>query len=445
LRRVPTCPRNVYGEQRHPTDIERDTSHTTTWREMTQMQQRSQMSSSPSDHFQETNPGPSPHHSSDDPDQSLGECSEGSDDSSESARSVDEVEDTLSYLVKHGGVRNLNALLAIAVPPGSEIPDTCNICEWSFKDIKCMPSVQQKDWIEACCQKLDSLQEHRVYDLVNPLQGQRVIKNRWVFDQKTDRRKHIQLVAKGFSQVEGIDYDNVFSPVVQYKSVHLMIVLAAQQQWHMTSIDIKTAFLYGELDEELFMEQPEGFTIKGQEHKVFCLKQALYGLKQAALQWWKALDKSMACLGFRCTKSDSGIFVLTESSRPHVIVIVYVDDAIFMGPDRQLVQSKKAHFMKEWECWDLEDTKEFLQMKIHHQGTLISLEQKDYLHTVLEHFNMHNTRAAPTPLLQGYIPTPNESPKNPKCKSQYQQVISSLLYLMLGTRSNIAFAVTKMS
>ena len=136
------------------------------------------MSSSPSDHFQETNPGPSPHHSSDDPDQSLGECSEGSDDGSQSAESVDEVEETLSYLAKHRGVRNLNTLLATAVPPGSEIPDTHNIHKWSFKDIMRMPSAQQRDWIEACRQELDSLQERRVYDLVNPPQGWRVIKNR---------------------------------------------------------------------------------------------------------------------------------------------------------------------------------------------------------------------------------------------------------------------------
>jgi len=262
LRRVPTCPGNVYGEQRHPTDIERDTRHTQIWREMTEEQRRLQSTSSYSDHFQETNPGPSPPHSSDDPDQSLGEHSEGSDDGSQSAKSMDKVEKTLSYLVKHGGVRYLNTLLATAVPPGSEIPDTCNICEWSFKDIMRMPSAQQKDWIDACRQKLNSLQEYRVYDLVNPPQGQRVIKNRWVFDQKTDRRKCARLVAKGFSQVEGIDYDNVFSPVVRYESVHLMIVLAAQQQWHMTSVDVKTAFLYGELDEELFMEQPEGFAEK---------------------------------------------------------------------------------------------------------------------------------------------------------------------------------------
>jgi len=133
-----------------------------------------------------------------------------------------------------------------------------------------------------------------------------------------------------------------------------------------------------------------------------------------------------------------------QNVTPCVIVIVYVNDAIFMGPDCQLVQSKKASFMEEWECWDLGDTKEFLQMKIHHQGRLISLEQKDYLCMILERFNMHNARAAPTPLPQGYVPTPNESPENPKHKSHYQQVIGSLLYLILGTHPDIAFAVTKM-
>jgi len=157
LRRVPTCPGNVYGEQRHPTDIERDMRCTQMWREMTEEQHRSRSTSSCSDHFQETNPGPSPPHSSNDPDQSLGERSEGSDDGSQSAKSVDEVEETLSYLAKHGGVRYLNTLLATAVPPGSEIPDTCNIHEWTFKDIMHMPSVQQKDWIDACCQELNSL------------------------------------------------------------------------------------------------------------------------------------------------------------------------------------------------------------------------------------------------------------------------------------------------
>src|SRR5260221_11730912 len=142
-----------------------------------------------------------------------------------------------------------------------------------------------------------------------------------------------------------------------------MFALAALSKWHMRSVDVKTAFLYGELDEELYMEQPEGFAVRGQECKVFRLKRALYGLKQAALQWWRALDKSMSKLGFRRLKSDSGIFVLSGLNGPKVIAIVYVDDTIFMGPDIHQVDRVKAMFMDIWERRDLGDTKDFLHLK----------------------------------------------------------------------------------
>jgi hypothetical protein len=127
--------------------------------------------------------------------------------------------------------------------------------------------------------ELDSLHRCKVFELVDPPKGCKVIKNRWVFDLKSDGHKKARLVAKGFSQVEGIDYDTIFSPVVQFETVQLMIALAALQNWHITGLDVKMAFLYGELDEELYMEQPEGFKVKGQEGKVLCLKHAIYGLK----------------------------------------------------------------------------------------------------------------------------------------------------------------------
>jgi Reverse transcriptase (RNA-dependent DNA polymerase) len=107
---------------------------------------------------------------------------------------------------------------------------------------------------------------------VNLPKGRKIIKNRWVFDLKGDRRKKAHLVAKGFSQVEGVDFNEIFSPVVRFETVQLMLALVALEHWHITSVDVKTAFLYGELDEELYMEQPEGFKTKGQEHKVLCLK-----------------------------------------------------------------------------------------------------------------------------------------------------------------------------
>jgi hypothetical protein len=92
---------------------------------------------------------------------------------------------------------------------------------------------------------------------------------------------------KGFFQVEGIDFDEIFSPVVHFKTVRLMIALTSLENWHIQGVDVRSAFLYGELDEEIYMEQPEGFRIRGQENKVLRLRRALYGLKQAALAWWK--------------------------------------------------------------------------------------------------------------------------------------------------------------
>ena len=150
-------------------------------------------------------------------------------------------------------------------------------------------------------------------------------------------------------------------------------------------------------------------------------------------------------MGFNRLKSDSGLFVLHRPDGTKIIVIVYVDDAIFIGPNKDDVNKAKDLFMQTWECRDMGTTEEFLRMKIHRQGNQITLEQKDYLQKVLERFNMHNAKSAPTPLPSGYVPLPNAEPVNEELRSKYQQVIGSLLYLMLGTRPDIAFAVTKMS
>jgi hypothetical protein len=129
--------------------------------------------------------------------------------------SEDEVEDILR-LAEEGGVEFLNHLLAKAVPPHSETPDTANIREWTFRDILKMPSDSQKEWKSACREELESLRRRKVFELVDPPKNRRIIKNRWVFDLKSDGRKKARLVAKGFSQVEGIDYDKIFSPVVWF-------------------------------------------------------------------------------------------------------------------------------------------------------------------------------------------------------------------------------------
>jgi Reverse transcriptase (RNA-dependent DNA polymerase) len=116
-----------------------------------------------------------------------------------------------------------------------------------------MLSDTQKKWKTACRKELESFHRHNVFELVNPPKDRKIIRNRWVFDLKSNGHKKARLVAKGFSQIEGVDYDEIFLPVVRFETVWMMIALAALKKWHIQELDIKTTFLYEELDEELYI------------------------------------------------------------------------------------------------------------------------------------------------------------------------------------------------
>ena len=229
-------------------------------------------------------------------------------------------------------------------------PQVENVCNWSYKDIARLPQAEQKLWRLACQEKLDVLHKRKVFELIDHPRDQKVIKNQWVFDVKLDGRKKARLVAKGFSQVKGLDFDQVFSPVVHFETVHLMLALATLENWYITGLDIWSAYLYGKLNKEIYMEQPKGFAAPGQEHKVLRLWHALYGLKQAGLAWWCTLNESLKELGFERLKSKAGIFFYKKKGTNMVVGIIYVDDALFCGPNKAIVDSIKAQFMHKWEC-----------------------------------------------------------------------------------------------
>jgi hypothetical protein len=345
----------------------------------------------------------------------------------------------LTRLCREGGVPLQNFLVSKAVlPPATERHPK----EWQFRDILKSPEVGL--WKKACEEEMEALKKRKVWEMVERPRGRKVIKNRWVFDVKTDGRKKARLVAKGFSQVEGLDYDQVFSPVVRFETVRLLLAMAALENWHMTGVDVRNAYLYGKLDEEIFMEQPEGFKVPGEENKVLRLLRALYGLKQAGLVWWRALKLSMEKLGFSSLKSDAGIFIY-QGQGSFVIAIVYVDDAIFMGPDRALAYEMKHRFMKVWETRDLGEVTEFLRMRITREGSSIHIDQTAYLQVVLQRCGMSAAKSTATPLPAGYVPQVSGTVASPELRSRFQTVIGSLLYLMLGTRPDISFAVTKLA
>jgi Reverse transcriptase (RNA-dependent DNA polymerase) len=192
------------------------------------------------------------------------------------------------------------------------------------------------------------------------------------------------------------------------------------------------------------MRQPKDFKARGQENKVICLQRALDGLKQAGLAWWKELNSSMNELGFKCLVSDAGLFVCKDY-KEIIIAIVYVNDAMFFGKNKAQVNSKKKLFMDKWECCDLGEVKEFLRMRITRKEKDIYLDQRDYLDKVLERFSMTNAKSTPTPLPSNWVPQLNKGKASPELLRQYQSIIGSLLYLMIGTHPDTAFAVTKLA
>ena len=196
-----------------------------------------------------------------------------------STQSALESELVLDLLLEEGGDSLRNFLLAAAKrsPPTLngktiegeiELPDPSHIREWTYQDILRFPGKLKEEWRQCCLNELSTLKERKVFDLVSLPEGKKAIRNRWVFNIKPDGRKCAHLVAKGFSQIEGIDYEELFSPVVRYESVRIIFALTALEHWHLEAVDVKTAFLYGKLDEEIYMQQPEGFVQKGHKKLV---------------------------------------------------------------------------------------------------------------------------------------------------------------------------------
>jgi hypothetical protein len=159
--------------------------------------------------------------------------------------------------------------------------------------------------------KLKALRKCGVFGpLMDLPPGQNAIVNQWVHAKKSNGCYKAQLIAQGFLQIEGIYFNQVFSPVVQFETVHTRLALASLKDWHITGLNICKAYLYGKLNKEIYMCQPEGFKAKGQEHKVICLNHTLYGLKQAGLVWWGTLAKFMVEeLGFKPVHSNASMYV----------------------------------------------------------------------------------------------------------------------------------------
>jgi hypothetical protein len=254
-------------------------------------------------------------------------------------------------------------------------------------------------------EEMKSLHENHTYDLVELLKGKRALKNKWVFICKIEPnrlqpRYKARLVVNGFSQKKGIDFEEIFSPVVKISSIKVVLGLAANMNLEIEQLDVKMAFLYGDLEEEIYMEQLEGFPTKGNEHLVCQLKKSLYGLKQAPRQWYKKFDSFMVEHGYDKTTSDHCVFVKKFSDGEFIILLVYVDDMLIVGRDISKIDKLKEELSKSFAMKDLGPARKILGMKISHKrkNARLWLSQESYIDKVLDKFNMSKAKPVSTPL-----------------------------------------------
>lgn len=311
-----------------------------------------------------------------------------------------------------------------------------------------MKSPDAGKWQLAEKAEYESLLENKTWILVPRPKDRHVVANRWVYDIKHDGRYKARLVAKGFTQVWGEDYHETFSPVARFESIRYLLAHAALEDWDIESMDVKTAFLNGDLDEEIYMEQPEGWVVRGKENHVCLLKKAIYGLKQASRQWNIKIHNSLLGMGFVRTHSDAGVYVYRRQGGDSVtIVVLYVDDLLIFGDRSKHITHVKDTLKKQYKMTDLGPVARFLGLRItrNRSTRTLDVDQTEYIQSVLERFNMADCKPARTPLPAGAEILASKQPASDSFRKRYQSLIGSLLYATLGTRPDIDFAVTRLS
>ena len=303
------------------------------------------------------------------------------------------------------------------------------------------------EWMKSMTAEYDSLMENKCWRLVPRPRDTNVVSCRWVYKTKEEQtkegtlgsRRKSRLVARGFSQVEGVDYSETYAPVAKLTSIRVILDIVAELDLELHQMDAITAFLNGILKELVYMEQPPGFEV-GDPAKVVCLLlKAIYGLKQAPRQWYAKIDDFfLRNLGMERNPADDCVYVRRKGG--HILIIaLYVDDLLIACSDRSVLMETKEQLSKGFKMKDLGESKIILGMDIsrdRHAGTL-SLCQSRYAQKVIDRYGLTHAKGMSTPMDPGIDLTESAAP----CKQPYREAIGSLMYLMVGTRPDLAFSI----
>ena len=257
-----------------------------------------------------------------------------------------------------------------------------------------------------------------------------------------------RLVAKGFRQVQGVDYDETFSPVAMLKSVRIILAIAAYFDYEIWKMDVKTAFLNGNLTEDVYMMQHEGFVDPKNAGKVCKLQKSIYGLKQASRIWNIRFDEVLKGFGFIQNEEESCVYK-KESGSSLVFLILYLDDILLIGNDIPMLESIKTSLKNSFSMKDLGEAAYILGIKIYRDRSkrLIGLSQSTYIDKVLKRFNMEMAKKGFLPMYHGISLSKTQCPTTTDERERmsmipYASAIGSIMYAMICTRLDVSHALS---
>ncbi|KAJ0444187.1 putative RNA-directed DNA polymerase [Helianthus annuus] len=304
-------------------------------------------------------------------------------------------------------------------------------------------ALQSKNWREAMKSEMDALRKNVTWEKCIIPEGKKPVGCRWVFTIKhnpdgTIERYKARLVAKGYTQTYGIDYSETFSPAAKINTIRVLFSIAANKQWPLHQFDVKNAFLHGELEEEVYMEAPPGFTKDFKPGEACRLKKSLYGLKQSPRAWFGRFTLAMKRYGFEQSNSDHTLF-LKRRDKLITCLIIYVDDMIVTGNDEEEMKRLKANLFSEFEMKDLGRLKYFLGIEVLKSNRGIFICQKKYVLDLLAETGMIDCKPSDTPMIMNQKLVMEEGAKLTD-RGRYQRIVGKLIYLS-HTRPDIAYAV----
>ncbi|GJZ98422.1 putative ribonuclease H-like domain-containing protein, partial [Tanacetum coccineum] len=308
-------------------------------------------------------------------------------------------------------------------------------------------ALNDPDWVEAMQEEMQQFVNQDVWKLVPLPEGKTAIGTKWILKNKRDARGIVvrnkaRLVAQGHRQEEGIDYDEVFAPVARIEAIRLFLAFASYMGFMVYQMDVKSAFLYGEIDEEVYVTQPKGFEDPFYPKHVYRVVKALYGLHQAPRAWYARLSTFLLKHNYRRGTIDKTLFI-KKNSRDIILVQVYVDDIIFGSTNQTWCDEFEVLMKGEFEMSAMGELTFFLGLQVKQQPDGIFISQDKYVQDMLRRFDMESVRPATTPY-EAAKPKSKDEPDDAVNVHLYRSMIGSLMYLT-ASRPDIMFAVSACS